>query len=214
MNAMKIRTTWLLPLLLTPLLAGCFGAAVVGMGAGAMMAADRRTSDTYLTDEAIELRAGNRISERFRDKVHVNVTSFNRMALLTGEVPDQATRTNVEKLVEEVPNLKAITNELSIAGNSSFAARSSDSYLTTKVKARFTDSGKFSINHVKVVTESGTVFLMGLVTQAEADAAADIARTTSGVMKVVRVFEIISPEEARRLDNRPSEDKAPKPSAN
>ena len=197
-------THWVLLLCITPLLAGCFGAAVVGMGAGALMAADRRTSDTYLTDEAIELRASNRVGEQYRDKVHVNVTSFNRMALLTGEVPDQATREGVEKLVEAVPNLKAITNELVVAGASSLAARSSDAYLTTKVKARFVDSAKFSANHVKVISEAGTVFLMGIVTQAEADAAVEVARTTSGVMKVVRVFEVVSPEEARRIDSRPA----------
>lgn len=204
---------WLLLFVLTPLLAGCFGAAVVGMGGGVMMAADRRTSDTYLTDEAIELRASSRVSEKYRDQVHVNVTSFNRMALLTGEVPDQATRAGVEKVIEEVPNLKAITNELAVAGVSSLAARSSDSYLTAKVKARLIDSARVSANHVKVVSESGVVYLMGLVTQAEADAAVEVTRTTSGVMKVVRVFEVISPEEARRLDNRHSDGKAAKPAA-
>ena len=214
MKSINYLKTWMLLLLLPMLLAGCFGAAVVGMGTGVMMAADRRTSDTYLTDEAIELRASNRINEKYPANVHVNVTSFNRMALLTGEVPDQASKEAIEKIVEEVPNLKAITNELAIAGVSSLAARSSDSYLTAKVKARFVDSGKFSTNHVKVVSEAGTVYLMGLVTQAEADAAADVARTTSGVMKVVRVFEVISPEEARRLDNRPAEDKAAKKPAN
>ena len=204
MNFKKSLVTWTLLAALAPLLAGCFGAAVVGMGAGALMVTDRRSSDTYVTDEAIELRSGNRVGEKFGDRVHVNVTSYNRTVLLTGEVPDAATRTEVEKLVGGVPNVKAVANELQISGNSSLAARSSDSYLTSKVKARFVDMGKFSANHVKVISEGGTVYLLGIVTQGESDAASDIARTTGGVMKVVRMFEVVSDDEARRLDNRPA----------
>lgn len=202
-----LRTTALL--LCLPFLAGCFGAAVVGVGAGALMLTDRRASETYVTDEGIELRAGNRISENHGTKVHVNVTSYNRMVLLTGEVPSAAVKAEVEKLINAVPNVKSISNELAIAGPSSLTGRSNDSYLTSKVKARFVDAQKFSANHVKVVTEAGVVFLLGLVTQTEADAAVEIARTTGGVQKVVRVFEIISPEEARRLDSPPAEHKAP-----
>lgn len=195
--------------LVLPLLAGCFGAAAVGIGGGALMLADRRPSETYVTDEGIELRAGNRISENFGTKVHVNVTSYNRMVLLTGEAPSSQVKAEVEKLVAGVPNVKSVSNELAIAGPSSMGGRSNDAYLTSKVKARFVDAQKFAANHVKVVTEAGVVFLLGLVTQAEADAAVDIARTTGGVQKVVRVFEIISPEEARRLDAPPAERQAP-----
>jgi osmotically-inducible protein OsmY len=201
MNMKKRVATWAALAVLGPLLGGCFTAAVVGMGAGVMVATDRRTSDTYVTDEAIELRGGNRVSEKFGDKVHVNVTSFNRTALLTGEVPDAATRTEVEKLVEGVPNVKAVANELQISGISSLAARTSDGYLSSKVKARFVELGKFSANHIKTYTESGTVYLMGIVTQGESDQASDIARTTGGVLKVVRLFEVVSDDEARRLDN-------------
>ncbi|SMB22372.1 conserved exported protein of unknown function [Sterolibacterium denitrificans] len=203
-NIRHIATVVLLAAM-TPVLSGCFGAAVVGVGASALMIADRRPTETYLTDEGIEVRAVARINERFGDRVHVNVTSYNRSALLTGEVPDAATRAEVEKLVSRVPNLKAISNELQIAGNSSLASRSNDTYLTSKVKARFIDSNKFAVNHVKVITEAGAVYLVGLVTQAEADAAVEVARTTGGVQKVVRVFEIISAQEAQRLDNRPRE---------
>ena len=188
-------------ILCAPLLAGCFGAAVVGVGAGALMLTDRRNSETFASDEGMELRAGARISEKYGSNVHVNVTSYNRMILLTGEVPTEAVKAEVEKLVAGVPNVKSISNELAIAGASSFGGRSNDSYITSKVKARFVDANKFSPNHVKVVTEAGVVFLLGLVTQAEANAAVDIARTTGGVQKVVRVFEIISPEQARVLDN-------------
>ena len=201
-NAKRIAT-WTLLAALAPSLSGCFGAAVVGVGAGALLIADRRPAETYLTDEGIEVRANARINERFGDKVHVNVASFSRSALLTGEVPDAATRAEVEKVVSGVPNLKAISNELQIAGISSLGARSNDSYITSKVKARFVDANKFAVNHVKVITESGTVYLLGLVTRQEADAAVEIARTTGGVAKVVRVFEIVSDEKAHQLDNQP-----------
>jgi osmotically-inducible protein OsmY len=183
-----------------PLLAGCFGVAAVGIGTGVLMVSDRRNSETYVTDQGLELRASSRISEKFGDKVHVNVTSYNRMLLLTGEAPSESIKAEIEQIASGVPNVKSISNELAIAGPSSLGGRSNDAYLTSKVKARFVDAKKFSAHHVKVVTEAGVVFLLGLVTQAEADAAADIARTTGGVQKVVRVFEIISPEQARAID--------------
>jgi osmotically-inducible protein OsmY len=205
-------TVWLLMAALAPTLAGCFGAAVVGVGAGALMVADRRISETYLADEGIEIRAGNRISEKFGSNTHVNVTSYNRMVLLTGEAPDANAKAEVEKAVAGVPNVKAVTNELQVAGSSSLGGRSNDTYITSKVKARFLDYNKFSPHLVKVVTEAGTVYLLGLVTQQEADSAVDIARTTSGVLKVVRVFEIVGSDDARRLDMR-SPEKAAAPAA-
>lgn len=195
---MNIRTLILLAAL-APVLAGCFGAAAVGVGAGALSYADRRLTEVQLTDEGIEIRATNRVAEKFGDRVHLNVTSYNRTVLLTGEVPDAATRAEVEKIVAGVPNVKAISNELQVAGVSSLTSRSNDVFITSKVKARFIDANRFAANHVKVVTENSVVYLMGLVTQAEAAAAVEIARTTGGVQKVVRVFEIISEEEARRL---------------
>ena len=196
---MKFRTAVALSVLI-PALAGCFGAVAVGAG-GALMLTDRRVSETYLADEGIEIRAANRIGERFGDKAHVNVTSYNRMVLLTGEVPDAAAKSEAEKILATVPNVKSISNELAIAGPSSFGGRSNDTYVTSKVKARFVDHNQFAANHVKVVTESGVVFLLGLVTQPEANAAVEIARTTGGVLKVVRVFEIITQEQAKKLDN-------------
>lgn len=192
---------WTLLVAMIPSLTGCFGAAIVGVGAGALMAADRRPTETYLTDEGIEVRAVTRLNEQLGDRVHINVTSFNRTALLTGEVPDTAVRAEAEKIVGSVPNVKAISNELQIAGASSLAARSTDTYITSKVKARFIDANKFAVHHVKVVTEAGTVFLLGLVTRQEADVAANIASTTAGVQKVVRVFEVISDARARELDS-------------
>ena len=200
--AMPLRNLVLLALCL-PVLAGCFGAAAVGVGASALLITDRRNSETYLGDEAMELRAANRITEKYGDKAHVNVTSYNRMLLLTGEAPTAEIKADIEKLASGVPNVKSISNELAIAGPSSFGGRSNDAYITSKVKARFVDANRFSPNHVKVVTEAGVVFLLGLVTQAESSAAVEIARTTGGVQKVVRVFEIITPEQAKAIDNRP-----------
>lgn len=204
------RMTFLILLsMLVPTLTGCFGVAVVGAGAGALMIADRRPAETQLTDEGIEMRAGNRIGEKLGDRVHVNITSYNRAVLLTGEAPDAATRSEVEKIIASVPNVRAISNELQVAGTSSLGARSSDSFITSKVKARFVDANKFAPHLVKVVTESGTVYLLGLVTKREAEAAVEIARTTGGVLKVVRVFEIVSDEQARLMDNQPGTQPVP-----
>ncbi len=170
-------------------LSGCVPLVVGGVGAGVLMAEDRRTTGTYLIDEEIELKAGSRIRESHGENTHVNVTSFNRLVLLTGEVPDAATRAKVEELVRAVPNVRNIQNELIVGGVSGFLARSNDGYLTAKVKARFLEDKRFNAHHVKVVTEANTVFLMGLVKHEEADAAAEIAARTGGVSKVVKVFE-------------------------
>lgn len=203
----------LLLVLALPFLAGCFGAAAVGMGAGVLMLGDRRLSETYITDQGLELRASNRIDEKYRDKVHVNTTSYNRMLLLTGEAPSAEIKADIEKLASGVPGIKSISNELAIAGPSSLGGRSNDTYITSKVKARFVDANKFSPNHVKVVTEAGVVFLLGIVTQAEAADAVEIARTTGGVQKVVRVFEIVSPDQARELDHTTAPAPETKPAA-
>lgn len=194
-------------------LTGCFPVVAAGAGASALVFADRRPTETYIADEAIETRAANRISEKYGDKVHVNTTSFNRALLLTGEVPSDAVRADVERIAAGVPNVKAITNELLVAGASSFGARSNDGYITSKVKARFVDANKFAANHVKVTTEAGAVYLLGIVTQREANDAVEIARTTGGVQKVVRVFEIVSDDEARRLDNRAQQQQPPQDGA-
>ncbi|MCX7174992.1 MAG: BON domain-containing protein [Proteobacteria bacterium] len=202
-NSMRLPV-WILLATVIPILAGCFGATVVGVGAGALMVADRRPSETYVTDESIELRTGNRISEMFGNRAHVNVASYNRSVLLTGEVPDEKAKSQIEKIAGGVPNVKAISNELQIAGVSTLGVRSNDAYITSKVKARFIDANKFAVIHVKVVSEGSTVYLLGMVTQRESDAAVEIARTTGGVQRVVRVFEIISEEQARQIDNPPA----------
>ena len=172
-------------------LQGCVEMAVVGAGAAAMASDDRRTVGAQTEDKDIDLRGESRVDARFGNKVHINVTSYNRNVLLTGEAADAATKAEIEKIVRELPNVRGVVNEVQIAGVSSFTARGNDSFLTSKVKARFVDAARFGVNHVKVLTESGVVYLMGLATRKEADDAVDVARTTGGVQKVVRVFEYI-----------------------
>jgi osmotically-inducible protein OsmY len=172
-------------------LQGCFPVVATGAGAGALMIEDRRTSGTYIEDEGIELKAGNRLSEKFKDKAHINLTSYNRTVLMTGEVPTDAAKQEAEQIVRSTANVRNVVNELAIAGNSSYSSRSNDSYLTSKVKVRFVDANKFQVNHVKVVTENNVVYLLGMVTRKEADDAVEIARTTGGVQKVVKVFEYL-----------------------
>lgn len=199
---MQARSLLLLAVFV-PFLAGCFGVAAVGVGAGALVFADRRQAETIGTDEGIEIRASNRVAEKFGNRAHVNVTSYNRTVLLTGEAPDAAAKAEIEKIVAAVPNVKAISNELQIGPVTTLSQRANDSFITSKVKARFIDANQFAANHIKVVTENSVVYLLGLATQREAGAAVEIARTTAGVHKVVRVFEIISDTEARRLDPPP-----------
>ncbi len=179
---------------------GCIPVIVGGTGMAVAMVSDRRSSGTYLEDEGIEWKAGKWINERLGDKVHANATSFNRKLLITGEAFNEASRDEAGRLAAAVDNVREVVNELRIAPTSTFGARSNDSYISSKVKARFVDQKEFHIQQVKVTTEAGTVYLMGLVSRREGDAATEIARTTNGVQKVVRVFEYISEDEVRRLD--------------
>jgi osmotically-inducible protein OsmY len=174
------------------LLQGCFPAAVVATGTAAIVATDRRTPGIYVEDETIELKAAARLRESRFDATHINVTSFNRRVLMTGEAPTEELRKEAEEAVRSITNVRDVQDEVKIAGASSLASRGNDGLITTNVKARMVNNGKFSPTHVKVVTEAGTVYLMGLVTPAEGDAAAEIARTTSGVQRVVKVFEYLS----------------------
>ncbi len=194
-----MRMARLVMLILLPLAAalqGCVEMAAVGVGAGVMSAFDRRTTGAQVDDEGIELRATNRISERFGDRVHVNVTSFNRSVLITGEAPDAKTKEEIEKIVATVPNARAVTNDLQIMATTTLGNRANDATITGKVKARFLDAGKFNPLHVKVVTEATAVYLLGIVTEAEATDAVEIARTTGGVRKVVRMFDYCKPTDA------------------
>jgi osmotically-inducible protein OsmY len=180
-------------ILLYPFLPGCAlllaTGVVSGVGAGVAVSQDRRTGGSFVEDEGIEMRGGQRISEKFGGNVHVSVTSFNRNVLLTGEVPSENIKKEIGGLVMGVENVRNITNEIAVAGISPFMSRSNDALITSKVKGRFMDAGKFQINHVKVVTENSVVYLLGLVKRDEAQSAVEIASSTSGVKKVVKVFE-------------------------
>jgi osmotically-inducible protein OsmY len=183
-----------------PMLQGCFPVVAAGAGTAVLSALDRRTSGTQVEDEGIELRSGSRLREKLGSRANVNITSYNRNVLLTGQVADAATRAEVATIVAGVPNVRGISNETEIAGVSSLTQRSSDALITSKVKARILDSQRVSANHVKVVTELGKVYLMGLLTESEARAAKEVAASTGGVTKVISIIEIISTDEARRLD--------------
>ena len=179
---------------LAPQLQGCLPLLAGGAGVTVLALNDRRTIGAQTEDKEIDVRGERRVNDRFGDRAHISVTSFNRNVLLTGEAPDAAAKEQMEKIVREISNVRGVVNEIQVAGVSSYTSRGNDSYLTSKVKARFVDSGGIiSANHVKVVTEGSVVYLLGLVTRREAEAAAEIARTTGGVQKVVRVFEYIEP---------------------
>ena len=175
-------------------LQACAEALIVGgVAAGVMMAADRRQAEVMFSDQRIEFSAGSRIDDALKGQGHINVTSYNYTVLLTGEVPTAQAKVDAEKAVTEVPNVKTVVNELQIAGTTSAASRSNDAYITSKVKGNFLGNEKFKPTDIKVVTEASVVYLLGLVTREEADAATEIARGTAGVQKVVRVFEYITP---------------------
>lgn len=177
-----------------PLLIG--GAAV----SGALMYTDRRTSGAQLEDQAIEFKAGKRLKEALGERAHLNVTSYNRLVLITGEVGTEADREAAEKAIAAIDNVRSTVNEAAVMGLSSLTSRSNDALLTSKVKASFIDDGNIQANAIKVVTERSVVYLLGRVTEKEATKAAEIARGVSGVQKVVRVFETISDAELKAIE--------------
>jgi osmotically-inducible protein OsmY len=183
------------------------GGAVVG---GSLVASDRRSSGTQIDDQAIELKASNRVNDLLgRDRGHVSVVSYNRVVLLTGEVPTEEDKVNIEQAVAKVDNVRSTVNELQPGFSSSLRSRSNDTLITSKVKATLIDAGDVNSNAFKIITERGTVFLMGRVTEQEANRVVDLTRSISGVQKVVRVFEIITEAELAEL----SPQTAPRPPA-
>lgn len=176
------------------LLQGCplliFGAAV---GGTAMLVNERRASDVLVADEKIELTSNQRLrASGHWERMNLNVTSYNRIALLTGQVANPEVQQLAEKIVSEIPGVRGVSNELVVGPFSTFGARSSDSFTTTQVKARLVNGEGVNASHVKVVTEAGVVYLLGLVTEAESNAAAKTAAGTQGVSKVVKYFEYIT----------------------
>ena len=180
-------------------LTGCAPAMLGGMVGGAMVASDRRTSGTQLEDEGIELRSASAVRENFGSNVHANITSYNRQVLMTGQVPTARERQQLEQLVGRVENVRSVVNELAVGPVTSVGERSSDVLISARVKAAMVDSEDVFASIFKVVTERGTVYLMGRVTQREANRATDIARSVGGVKRVVRVFEYITEAELQAL---------------
>ncbi len=170
-------------------LTGCFTAAVGGAAAGGAIAADRRTAGIYVEDENVEIKALQQIRKALSEEAHVNVTSYNLNVLLTGEVPTQQAKQEAENIVKAIENVKNITNELVVGPKSSISDRANDTYITSVVKGKFVAEKNFAAINVKIVTEASVVYLMGIVTDYEGRLAAEIARTTDGVAKVVKVFE-------------------------
>ena len=185
-------------------LSACAPLIVGGAVVGGVMAVDRRTAGTQIEDEGIELRAANRIREALGDRAHVNVTSYNRQVLLTGEVATAQDRQAVEQMVSQVENVRSVVNDLAVMPPSTLSQRSTDTFITGKVRASLVDAQDISANSFKVVTERNIVYLMGRVSQREANRATDIARGVTDVRKVVRVFEIVSEEELRRIAPQPA----------
>jgi osmotically-inducible protein OsmY len=183
-------------------LAGALSACaplILGSAAvGAMVAVDRRTSGAQVEDEAIELKGATRLRD-LGERAHVNVSSYNRQVLLTGEVPTEQAKQQAEQIIARVENVKGVVNELAVLPPSTLGQRSSDTLITAKIKASFIDEKDLYVGAFRIVTERGVVYLMGRVTQHEADKATQLARTVSGVQRVVRIFEIISDEELRRI---------------
>lgn len=186
-------------LALSGAMSACAPLVVGGAVGTALVAVDRRTSGAQLDDQGIELRASNRIKEQFGERANVSVTSYNRQVLLTGEAASEAVKAEVERVVGGVDNVRSIVNELAVVNSPSFSQRSSDTLITGKVKAGMVDAKDLSAVAFKVVTTRGTVYMMGRVTQREANRATEIARNTSGVTRVVRVFEILTEEELARI---------------
>jgi len=194
-GARTTRSAWVL-ILVAAQLAGCapllVGGAMVG---GTMVAIDRRTTGTQVEDQSIEVKAANRVKEAVGDRAHVNITSYNRTVLLTGEAINDADKAAIEQAVQRIENVRSTVNEVAVTIPSAMSTRSNDALLTGKVKATFIDAKDLQVNAFKVVTERGNVYLMGRVTEREATRATDLARTVSGVQKVVRVFEVVTEQE-------------------
>lgn len=180
-------------------LSACAPLVVGGAVMTGMVVVDRRTSGMQLEDESIELRTAQGMRQNLRDNAHVNVTSYNRQVLLTGEVSTAADKEKANKVAQSQENVKAVANELTVQPVSSLTQRSKDVIISGQIKALFVDAKDLQSNAFKVVTEYGVVYLMGRVTSREAQRATDIARSIGGVTKVVRVLDIISEEELKRL---------------
>lgn len=181
---------------------GCAGVVLTGIGVGAMAAADRRTVGAQTADTEIELRGASRMSDAIKGSKGVSVTSYNGRVLLTGQVPDDTAKTDAERAMRQVPGVREVFNELETANRVGFSTTANDSAITTRVKAGFVEQKALNSNVVKVVTENGVVFLMGLLTQREGPAYASVASRVPGVRRVVTLYEYITDEELAQINAR------------
>jgi osmotically-inducible protein OsmY len=181
---------------------GCLPLAATGIAVGTLAVLDRRTVGAQTEDTEIEIRAANRLPDAIKGARGVAITSYNRRVLLTGQVPDEAARAEAERAVRQVPGVREVFNELEVADRVTFSTTASDSAITARVKAGFVEQKALNSNVVKVVTENGVVFLMGLVTQREGPGYATVASRVPGVRRVVTLFEYISEEELQRINAR------------
>ena len=204
-TAIQNRAARRAPLLIAALLAAglssacaplILGGAMVG---GGFVLTDRRTSGTQLEDQNIELKSGSRLREAVADRGNISITSYNRMVLISGEVPTEADRVAAEQAVAKVENVRGTFNELALTGNSSLTSRSNDAILLSKIKARFIDAADLQSNAIKVVVERGNAYLMGRVTEREASRATELTRGVGGVLKVIRLFELVSEAELAKM---------------
>jgi osmotically-inducible protein OsmY len=178
---------------------GCIALIGAGAVAGGMSLNDRRTGGTQIEDQSIELKSGGRLREAIGEAGHINITSYDRIALLTGEVPSDADKAAAEKAIAGIEGVTNVVNELEVGANSSISTRSSDTVITTRVKSALIDAKDVQASAIKVVTERGIVYLMGRVTEREATRASEVARAQPSVLKVVRVFEILTEEQLGNL---------------
>ncbi len=193
-----------------PFITGCVPAVIAtGATVGVMSAQDRRSTGVQTDDEGIEWKAAQSVPERYAAASHLNFTSFNQRLLITGEVPGEEARIAIGEHAAKVLGVKEVINETAVGPASSLSARSNDSYITSKVKARLVDEKNISANHIKVVTENGIVYLMGIVTERESKVAVAVARTTEGVRKVINVMQVMSDAEIQRLSTFPSAGDSP-----
>ncbi|WP_353191876.1 BON domain-containing protein [Pandoraea pnomenusa] len=195
--------------LIAATLAGCAPIILGGAATGALVATDRRSVGAQTEDREIQVKAEANIANNLPDAAHVNVTVFNRRVLLTGEVPNDASKQRAVEIVKQISNVRGIVDEMAIGPASSFGSRSNDAWITSKVKANLINTKEISANVFKVVTERGEVFLMGLVSEEEGRIAANVASRIDGVQKVVKLYEYVKPEEAQRLSTEAEKNPAP-----
>ncbi len=205
MTRSKLWPRAVLALATTAALAGCAPLIIGGAAVGtALVATDRRTTAAQLEDQTIELKASSRVRDTFGERARVGTTSYNRLVLVTGEAASEADRVAVEQAVQKVENVRSVINEVAVLGSAAWTARSGDAILSGRVKASLVDTKDLSANAFKVVTERGTVYLMGRVTEREANRASDVVRSVPGVLKVVKVFEYITEAELAELGSKPA----------